>query len=796
MESLLSFSDTLSNLLVKLNEANSDDDWKQVEITSRILGDGLRVRDGTVDNHTLLGKSSLLQNLLSLYQLALHGSATPSAKYAAPISEILRVAANLCIDHDENRMLLLDANIPQALLSLLEAYTESVPPAPLENPLPLSTLELKVIRTAIGVLLNASVGFEPVKFRLISLNCGTTLIKLSTAVYPLGAWQKLPLNDDTSPDSDLEESWTLRCTISSWVWRTLLDLKDTKDETLQIFSPVTDVLPYLTPSLLPFITPVATEASFVFPSDSAMFSLLLQTDCEVLEESCTQLESLSLDVEDVRLSLARGFQFPAEHSGVPCFTTVLDFIEKGNYSPLWRQALDEADATRKEKTFDMCKAALIKTVVEVVGEERNEEILWDDSEEQKPGGNFVCRMVHWLKSYVLDAESGKGSFSHRTDLVVCASLSLGNLARREKKSLVLLSSPHSLAPILASPHLLSPDTDIKVKHGVLGLLKHLAQSSSQLSPISRILGKASLIRCICDSGVWDERTDVMAEVIQVSAIGVVKHMCNANVENTLALVLPPSREQDPKPVSGLAQILALVKRSDTVTVKSEGTRVLVNVIKTLWSNDIPATASDGSDSSASGAANSEELAEREKRRQEAMRIVLAPQSASALASLIGRSVQFPILVNEGVVALTLLNTQKTGASLVLKAILSPLSFDMLPPPTADPPSASTSVASDVSSPTVATPSTRDRIPVPKTTLDVLISVLKNVDNPVNFQVEVRINSCSLFIQLGKNTSGEEYDKVKDTIRPVFENLLDGLKDATGKDEMLAKSIQKTLETWL
>ncbi|KAK7467122.1 hypothetical protein VKT23_004181 [Stygiomarasmius scandens] len=780
---LLSFANRLSELLVKLNEADNEDDWQQVTITARVLADGLRVRDGTVDNHTLLGKTSLPQTLSSLYQFALHGSPTPSPLYAPPISEIFRVSANLCMDHDENREYLLEAGLPRALVSLLEAYVESFPSSTSAKPLPLPILDLKVIRTAIGVLLNASVGYEPVKLRLISLNAGMTLIRLSTAVYPPGAWLKLSTEDKT--DEDLEEAWTLRCTISSWVWRTLLDLKDIKDEALQIYTPIIDVLPLLTPSLVPFTTPVANTETSVFPPSSEMFTLLLQTDFEALEESCTQLESLSLDVEDVRLSLARGFQVPAEHSGIPCFTTILEFIEKGTYSPFWHEAFEQMDVKRKEKAFDMCKAALIKTVVEVVGEEANEEVLWDDSEEGKPGGEFVCRMVRWLKNYVSDAESGKGEFLGRTDLAVCASLSLGNLTRREKKSLILLSPPHSLAPILASPHLLSPDSDIKVKHGVLGFLKHLAQSSSQSSPISKLLGQAGLIQRICDSGVWDERTDVMAEVIQVSAIGVVKHMCNANVENTFALVLPSST--DPKPTTGLSQILSLVKRSDTVTVKSEGTRVLVNVIKSLWQNDIVGT------SSSPAALGSED---KENQRQEAMQTVLAPQSASALAGLIGRSVQFPILVNEGVVALTLLSTQKSGAPMVLKAILSPLSFDMPPPPSADPPSASTSVASDVSSPTVATPSTRGRLPVPGTTLDVLISVLKNVDNPVNFPVEVRINTCSLFIQVGKNSSGEDYDKVKETIRPVFEKLLESLKDATGKDEMLAKALKRALETWV
>jgi hypothetical protein len=43
-----------------------------------------------------------------------------------------------------------------------------------------------------------------------------------------------------------------------------------------------------------------------------------------------------------------------------------------------------------------------------------------------------------------------------------------------------------------------------------------------------------------------------------------------------------------------------------------------------------------------------------------MRTVLVPECASSLASLIGRSAKYPILINEGVVALSLLSTQRTG----------------------------------------------------------------------------------------------------------------------------------------
>lgn len=60
------------------------------------------------------------------------------------------------------------------------------------------------------------------------------------------------------------------------------------------------------------------------------------------------------------------------------------------------------------------------------------------------------------------------------------------------------------------------------------MLKHISQAGPPGSNIHIILGQAGLIRTICDSGVWDEKTDGMAEVLQVSAIGVVKHMCNGN----------------------------------------------------------------------------------------------------------------------------------------------------------------------------------------------------------------------------------------------------------------------------
>lgn len=60
---------------------------------------------------------------------------------------------------DENRGYLLEAGFPQIVLNILEGYAELIPSAPPLTPLTLSIPHLKVIRTAIGVLLNAIIGY-------------------------------------------------------------------------------------------------------------------------------------------------------------------------------------------------------------------------------------------------------------------------------------------------------------------------------------------------------------------------------------------------------------------------------------------------------------------------------------------------------------------------------------------------------------------------------------------------------------------------------------------------------------
>ena len=93
--------------------------------------------------------------------------------------------------------------------------------------------------------------------------------------------------------------------------------------------------------------------------------------------------------------------------------------------------------------------------------------------------------------------------------------------------------------------------------------------------------------------------------------------------------------------------MELVRRSDSVHVKSEGTRVLVNVIKSVFSSAGDPT---------------------ESRRQAARRTVSTPLSAMALAGLLNRSKKFPVLINEAVLALLLLALQRDNGEQTFELI--------------------------------------------------------------------------------------------------------------------------------
>jgi hypothetical protein len=56
----------------------------------------------TEDNHTALGKTLLPQTLTSLLKAALGGASIPDETRTSAVFEVLRVSANLCMDHGKS----------------------------------------------------------------------------------------------------------------------------------------------------------------------------------------------------------------------------------------------------------------------------------------------------------------------------------------------------------------------------------------------------------------------------------------------------------------------------------------------------------------------------------------------------------------------------------------------------------------------------------------------------------------------------------------------------------------------
>ena len=90
--------------------------------------------------------------------------------------------------------------------------------------------------------------------------------------------------------------------------------------------------------------------------------------------------------------------------------------------------------------------------------------------------------------------------------------------------------------------------------------------------------------------------------------------------------------------SALDQVMGLVRRADTVTIKSEGTRVLGHATKTLFAD----------------------LSSTDPKRKAAQNAVVTLENANALAALIGRSKKYPTLINEAVVALSFFTVHERG----------------------------------------------------------------------------------------------------------------------------------------
>ena len=247
---------------------------------------------------------------------------------------------------------------------------------------------------------------------------------------------------------------------------------------------------------------------------------------------------------------------------------------------------------------------------------------------------------------------------------------------RTESYCVQLAHDHSLAEPLAvllqaysaspPPPTTRPGEATQVLHGITGLIKNLAipgANKQLLSDAGVIEPCLALLRPTLD----------MVVPLQNASIGILKHLCAGNVASALKVVLPAVAPGQTNVISlspananangGAASgngpldvVLDLIARTSDVRLKSEATRLLVNVIRSLYSarsiaSPVTPSALGGLET---GIAKSRARAILEK----------SDKMAEAISEMLRTGEKYPVLVNEAIVALTLLSTTEPGGELV------------------------------------------------------------------------------------------------------------------------------------
>lgn len=188
-------SESLDKLSEQIKASDEIESWRSVTTQAKSIADKLRDKSSSgiiypplwvssfltsrIEVQDSLGQSHLPKSLASLVRSALEHPGVPADVHADAVFELMRVGANLCSDHskstllefiyaeiyalfnvaDVNRKQLLDAGFLAAIINLLERFNNSIPSYASSNTLKLSKSQLQLAKTAIGCILNASIGY-------------------------------------------------------------------------------------------------------------------------------------------------------------------------------------------------------------------------------------------------------------------------------------------------------------------------------------------------------------------------------------------------------------------------------------------------------------------------------------------------------------------------------------------------------------------------------------------------------------------------------------------------------------
>ncbi|GAC93501.1 hypothetical protein PHSY_001066 [Pseudozyma hubeiensis SY62] len=657
-----------------------NDLWNNLAAQLKPIADVLR----TGRHRTSLGSSRLPADCVSALQLWLHADSAqqPNHQYLEAAIEIFRVLANLCIDHDANRSILQGVGAAPTVLAAVDAVLRKQDHS--RSTALLSVKILTLLRAAMGAVLNMQLEHIATRQSLANVECITTLASVAShpRMYLPHLWA-MPRTVEMENDVDVIDKLRIGATVASWAWRVVQEIFDdakeekedqpgtpsdemhdadlvdddddaTSHDVRSILSRrcLSDLLRPLSLYALSQLVDTKQEERLELEADDV--EDLVDSDAEILQTVATLVESCAAEEPELRQRAVQRFQPDTDRptaaqlekyfqSGLDVLMSfvekaelprewVRDFPASGDSAPPKDDALSEEDAQAAEemrKAFAQAKASIARAVVAISGDDANMVELFNGS------SGFIGRLQAWIR---YDPKT-------RDDLVSCGMLALGNLARSDAHCLGLVQE-HNLAPFLAT--LLAQADDVKVAHGLVSLLKNLSIPVANKAVIGRLDVIDAVVRLM-------GRDKDMVQPLQFATVGLLKHLCAGVTENAVRFVGGGSSGSS-HPLA-LNALIDMIQRIDDVPTKMEATRVLVNVVKSLWTS-APRGASDDSKS----LSEQEVLAARQK--------LVRRDVIQALAEMIRTSPKYPVLVNEGIIALTLVGSDTTGAELVSMSLLS------------------------------------------------------------------------------------------------------------------------------
>ncbi|RIB17671.1 armadillo-type protein [Gigaspora rosea] len=426
-------------------------------------------------------------------------------------------------------------------------------------------------------------------------------------------------------------------------------------------------------------------------------------DVDIIENVVEILESIAIDSDEVQQILVKD----------KLFYSLLDFLEHSKPP--------EGCGQRIDKIYGESKAAALKVIVSTTMSDKNMDPLFDDT-------IILNRLLNWLE---LGPE--------RDDLQMCAALSLGNLARSDTHCIKLVHDIHIVEPLA---NVLKTSSNVKVQHAAISALKNLSIAAENKD----IIGSSGIIGAT--SPLLEKDT---VQPVQFVVVGIFKHLSSQNVKNSLKIILGENQNDVERP---LTRLLNLIKRTDDLPIRSEGTRILVNLVKNMWVEN-PHTVLEGTPVSSLRS---------ELNRQE----VVLP-----LANMIIES-KYPILQNEGIIALTLLIMDDSAGSGDSNPALNILTTTNECEEISDNTTSQTIVHSVVNdemipsnSSTVATQQEHSSIsPLLKSLLDMILSERDK------YADEIKCNVCLLLEKSVKASCGTRKQYLKESILPPLTSLLE------------------------